>query len=101
MSTVLWLLGGPGLLRASNRERSTKPPPDMHQTRQPGTPAPGLTWGFTWQVQGSNLRRLSRRFYRPPIRRVKAPGPALWGFQVGFAARLRKLLWLRSRATSD
>jgi hypothetical protein len=23
-----------------------------------------LTWGFTWQVQGSNLRRLSRRFYR-------------------------------------
>jgi hypothetical protein len=27
-----------------------------------------LTWGFTgWQVLGSNQRRLSRRFYRPPI----------------------------------
>jgi hypothetical protein len=27
-------------------------------------PAPGLTWSFAWwQVQGSNLGRLSRRFY--------------------------------------
>jgi hypothetical protein len=42
-----------------------------HRT-QGGPPrqrAAGLTWSFTWwQVQGSNLRRLSRRFYRghPP-----------------------------------
>ena len=57
---------GPQLAH-SNRERSTEPLPDTHQTRHPGTPAPGLTWGFEWQVLGSNQRRLSRRFYRPPI----------------------------------
>jgi len=45
-------------LAHSNRERSAEPPPDTHQTRQPGTPAPGLTWGFEWQVLGSNQRRL-------------------------------------------
>jgi hypothetical protein len=39
-------------------------PRDTHQTRSPGTPAPGLTWAFVWQVLGSTLRRLSRRFYR-------------------------------------
>jgi len=33
----------------------------------PGTPAPGLTWGFEWKVLGSNQRRLSRRFYSEPI----------------------------------
>ena len=32
-----------------------------------GTPGPGLTWGFMWQVLGSNQRRLSRRFYSQPI----------------------------------
>jgi hypothetical protein len=36
---------GPPLAH-SNRERSAEPLPDTHQTRQPGTPAPGLTWGF-------------------------------------------------------
>ena len=51
-------------LAHSNRERSAEPLPDTHQTRHPGTPAPGLTWGFMWQVLGSNQRRLSRRFYR-------------------------------------
>jgi hypothetical protein len=46
-----------------NRERSAEPLPDTHQTRQPGISALGLTWGFGWQVLGSNQRRLSRRFY--------------------------------------
>ena len=44
--------------------------PNRSRTRiRPGIrePAPGLTWGFEWQVLGSNQRRLSRRFYRPPI----------------------------------
>ena len=54
-------------LAYSNRERSTEPLPDTHQARHPGTPAPGLTWGFGWQVLGSNQRRLSRRFYSEPI----------------------------------
>ena len=54
---------GPQLAH-SHRERSAEPLPDTHQTRHPGTPAPGLTWGFEWQVLGSNQRRLSRRFYR-------------------------------------
>ena len=27
-------------------KRSAEPLPDTHQTRHPGTPAPGLTWGF-------------------------------------------------------
>jgi hypothetical protein len=55
---------GPPLAH-SNRERSTGPLPDTCQTRHPGTPEAGLTWGFVWQVLGSNQRRLSRRFYRP------------------------------------
>ena len=29
-----------------HRQRSAGPLPDTHQTRPPGTPAPGLTWGF-------------------------------------------------------
>jgi hypothetical protein len=44
---------GPQLAH-SNRERSPEPLPDTHRTRHPGTPAPGLTWGFGWQVLGSN-----------------------------------------------
>jgi hypothetical protein len=63
-------------LAHSNRERSTEPLPDTHQTRPPGTPAPGLTWGFVWQVLGSNQRRLSRRFYRP-LRLRAIYGPCL------------------------
>jgi hypothetical protein len=54
---------GPRLAH-SHRERSAEPLPDTHQTRYPGTPEPGLTWGFEWQVLGSNQRRLSRGFYR-------------------------------------
>ena len=50
-----------------HRQRSAEPLPDTHQTRHQGTPAPGLTWGFEWQVLGSNQRRLSRRFYSEPI----------------------------------
>ena len=57
---------GPPLAH-SNRERSTGPLPDTYQTRHPGTPEAGLTWGFVWQVLGSNQRRLSRRFYSEPI----------------------------------
>ena len=37
-------------------------------TRQSGGRDPmsaALSWGNVWQVQGSNLGRLSRRFYRP------------------------------------
>src|ERR1700734_2997064 len=66
---------GPQLAH-SNRERSTEPLPDTHQTRPPGTPAPGLTWGFEWQVLGSNQRRLSRRFYRA------LPGTATQAFHL-------------------
>jgi hypothetical protein len=57
---------GPPLAH-SNRERSAGPLPDTYQTRHPGTPEAGLTWGFVWQVLGSNQRRLSRRFYSEPI----------------------------------
>ena len=57
---------GPPLAH-NHRERSAEPLPDTPQTRHPGTPGPGLTWGFEWQVLGSNQRRLSRRFYRPPV----------------------------------
>ena len=49
------------------RERSAEPLPDTHQTRHPGKPPPGLSWGFEGQVLGSNQRRLSRRFYSEPI----------------------------------
>jgi hypothetical protein len=49
---------GNGLL---NRSRTRRRP------GSPGTPAPGLTWGFGWQVLGSNQRRLSRRSYSEPI----------------------------------
>jgi len=60
---------GPPLAHTS-RERSAGPPPGTPQARPPGTPAPGLTWGFVWQVLGSNQRRLSRRFYRQPSMRT-------------------------------
>jgi hypothetical protein len=39
--------------------------PSTHETRPTGL---GLTCEFSrWQVLGSNQRRLSRRFYRPPV----------------------------------
>jgi hypothetical protein len=44
-----------------HRERSAEPLPDTLQARHPGLPAPDLTWGFVWQVLGSNQRRLSRQ----------------------------------------
>jgi hypothetical protein len=34
-------------LAHSHRERSAGPLPDTHQTRHPGTPVPGLTWGLS------------------------------------------------------
>jgi hypothetical protein len=46
-------------LAHGHRQRSPGPLPDTQKTGPQGTSAPGLTWGFTWQVQGSNLRRLS------------------------------------------
>ena len=42
----------------------TAPFTRQSQGRDPISPA--LNWGNVWQVQGSNLGRLSRRFYRPP-----------------------------------
>src|SRR5580704_19480407 len=63
---------GPPLAH-SHRERSAGPLPDTRHTRPPGTPAPGLTWGFEWQVLGSNQRRLSRRFYSEPTRPMGIP----------------------------
>ena len=41
----------------------TAPLTRQSQGRDPISPA--LNWGNVWQVQGSNLGRLSRRFYRP------------------------------------
>jgi hypothetical protein len=45
----------------SNRSR-TRCRPGLREHRHRG-----LTWGFGWQVLGSNQRRLSRRFYSEPI----------------------------------
>jgi hypothetical protein len=45
---------------------------------------PGLTWSFAWwQVQGSNLGRLSRRFYRPAAKPTVTCGVSPYPGPVG------------------
>ena len=69
-----------------DRERSAEPLPNTPQTRHPAAPARGLTWGFVWQVLGSNQRRLSRRFYIPEeAGRGQGAGVSVFGrFRAGF-----------------
>ena len=56
---------------SKEQHRSVRPAgaviPDRSATYETRPSGPGLTCSFTrWQVLGSNQRRLSRRFYRPP-----------------------------------